>query len=198
MYRRSDRRPAYKGKPRYAHVADNEEEEVPVEGGHSEEDEDEDLEQEAMLAAPGYSEEDDDEDHEIDEDEDLSTYGVDELKEAYAAGWRAKNKTAERRKGRGYKSIDRPQDHRAPDDRKRNSTCASCGQKGPWRGDAACPNVKSGKDKSHAPKVKKENLTHFTAVDRSKPPAEPRGHRRRRGSAPQSFLVLHKTTAMRR
>ena len=102
---------------------------------------------------------DEDEDGEIyddvhydDEEEEFAD--VEDLKDAYAAGWKAKQKAADTRKSRGYhqpkrsgsskgrgKGKDRPLD-----DRKKKSKCASCKQFGHWHGDPECPNVRNGKD----------------------------------------------------
>ena len=88
------------------------------------------------------------------------------LQEAFSAGWSVKSKTAQQRKGRGYKGDGkpkgkgkgkgkRPPDTRTPDARKKNSTCASCGQRGHWKGD----DVRSGKDAVHQ---KRDNEAHFS------------------------------------
>ena len=60
----------------------------------------EDLEQEA-LHANEEAREDEFEDVEV-ETENSEWDNVSELKDAYAAGWRAKQKSAEQRKARGY------------------------------------------------------------------------------------------------
>ena len=105
-------------------------------------------------------------------------YSVDELREAYAAGWSAKAQSAEHRKGRGYRvpskgkgkgkgGKSRPPDTRTVDDRKRNSTCASCGQKGHWRGDPECPKVRSGEVPERTPGA--DHGTLFAAKEAAKP-----------------------------
>ena len=73
-----------------------------------------------------------------------------ELKEVFAAGWKAKQKTSEVRKSRGWRPAAKSggQDQ-STDARKRVTTCSSCGLVGHWKGDAECPNVKSGQDPPH-------------------------------------------------
>ena len=73
------------------------------------------------------------------------------MKEAYAAGWEAKQQSADTRKARGYfrpkgKGKGKSKDSRKAEDRKKNSQCAGCKQYGHWHGDPSCPNVTSGKD----------------------------------------------------
>eukprot|EP00435_Cladocopium_sp_Y103_P070035 s255_g34.t1 len=87
-----------------------------------------------------------------------------ELKEAFAAGWKAKQKTAEAKKSRGWKpaggaGAKNPRKEKNWEQMKKSSTCSSCGMKGHWKGDPECINVKSGKDPPHA---KKANTVHFT------------------------------------
>ena len=127
---------------------------------------DEDFEQEALMAEEDMPEEEGWSYEEFD-DEEVDEIDQQALQEAFAAGWKAKNKTAAAKQARGYKGDGKPSkgkgkgkrpDSRNPEDRKRNSTCASCGQRGHWRGDSVCPNVRSGKDPPH----RKENSTHFT------------------------------------
>ena len=94
----------------------------------------------------------------------LSVEDVDEeeLKEVFAAGWKAKQKTAEVRKSRGWKKPDQrgaKGGSQSTDARKKVTTCASCGKVGHWKGDAECPNVQSGQDPPHQKKV---NEVHFT------------------------------------
>eukprot|EP00435_Cladocopium_sp_Y103_P060625 s471_g22.t1 len=107
-----------------------------------------------------------------DDEEEIEAVNQEALQEAFAAGWRAKNRTAQTRQSRGYRDGGKPSkgkgkgkrpDSRTPDDRKKNSTCASCGQRGHWRGDAICPNVKSGKDAPH----RKESSTHYATASGS-------------------------------
>ena len=92
------------------------------------------------------------------DDEEYPQASMNDLSEAYAAGWTAKAQSAGLRKGRGYskgggKSSSskgggkkRPLDKRTVEDRKKYSTCSSCGQMGHWRGDAVCPKVQRGED----------------------------------------------------
>ena len=102
-----------------------------------------------------------------------------EVREAFAAGWKAKAKTAGTRKARGWSQ---PSGGRGPGngssrtpssgaakslaEKKRNTTCSSCGQKGHWRGDAQCPNVMAGRDPLHrkpeGQMPKEVNFTNFT------------------------------------
>ena len=119
-------------------MAEAGEDEFPEEGDSAEEPEDdedldnEDLEPEAYPAdAQGNDWDYDDEEDKGEEDE----MTVNELKDAYAAGWRAKSQSAEMRKGRGYKGQskgknckERPPDMRKVEDRKKSSKCAACGK----------------------------------------------------------------------
>eukprot|EP00435_Cladocopium_sp_Y103_P016026 s641_g4.t1 len=106
---------------------------------------------------------DQDEPYDYEEDEededDEETAGIEDLKDAYAAGWKAKQKTTDVRKARGYHQTGkgkgkerRSSSQKTPEQRKRTSKCSSCGQIGHWHGDAVCPNVKSGKDPPRQPK----------------------------------------------
>eukprot|EP00971_Amphidinium_carterae_P339682 6477628-Amphidinium_carterae.1 len=74
------------------------------------------------------------------EEEDESTYEEEELLEVYYQGQKAKHKLS-KMKGRGRG------DTRSIEEKKKGSKCGSCGQLGHWRGDASCPNVRSGKEK---------------------------------------------------
>ena len=137
-------------------------------GGHPEEDDDEeededdvdneDLEQEALTMGHEEPEEEYYEDGEWWDEEEEGEYGqMEELKEAYAAGWSAKHRSASVRKARGYsdggkskgkgKGKQRPDDRRNPEDRKKKSRCAACGQIGHWHSDPQCP---KNKEKSAA------------------------------------------------
>ena len=122
----------------------------------------EDLEQEALAAGGGGGSNDEGEEFEDvpveDEWDDEEWNTVENLKDAYAAGWRPKQQSAEQRKGRGYRGQSkgkgkgsRPKETRQVDDRKKNSRCSSCKQKGHWHGDPECPNVQSGKDAPREP-----------------------------------------------
>ena len=145
--KRSDRSKPYRPTRHTANVAGNEEsQEEDFDDDDEEDDPDnEDLEMEALNADEGsYYEEDsgwaeDDRDRGWDEEYyENSEWGeMDDLREAYAAGWKAKSKSAEQRLGRGYrggksgskgsgkgkKGKARPADNRTPDERKRNSRC---------------------------------------------------------------------------
>ena len=116
------------------------------------------------------------EEAEEDEEDSMET---DELKEIFAAGWKAKQKTAEARKNRGWKVTNAEKGQggtggRAVDLKKKNSTCSSCGKMGHWKGDACCPNVLSGRDQPHVPAAKKVaqtvHFTFMTGADESPPP----------------------------
>ncbi|CAE7228738.1 RE1, partial [Symbiodinium sp. CCMP2456] len=82
--------------------------------------------------------------------------GEDDIKEAFAAGWRAKQKTNNQKKGRGWSAPTTRTPSSSPSkglaEKKRNSQCASCGKKGHWRGDPECENVRNGKDQLHTKK----------------------------------------------
>ena len=91
-----------------------------------------------------------------------------ELREAYTAGWKAKARMNDKKKSRGW-SAGSSQSTLPPSvaQKKQASHCASCGQKGHWRGDPQCPNVLSGKDKPHVKKTGStgpppSNTVHFT------------------------------------
>lgn len=125
----------------------------------------EDLEQEVFNLSQGQGQDDQwDEEDEYEQEGGYEEYGdweegdeddfgsVSELRDAYAAGWKAKQKAAEKKKqrghgppgsakGRGKKGggKQRPPDNRSTEDRKRNSRCAACGQIGHWRSDPICP-----------------------------------------------------------
>lgn len=151
--KRSDRK-HHRPTRHHTHVADQEDDEPnepsEEEEGLSELDR-EDFEQEALAEGGDYGDDDYEEDIPEEDYEDEEWETVENLKDAYAAGWRAKSQAAEQRKGRGYKKgkgkgSKGPKKERAPDDRKKNSRCSSCKQMGHWHGDAVCPNVISGKD----------------------------------------------------
>ena len=150
-----------------AHVADIEEE-----GGDGEDEDDlleEDLEQdpEAYEAFVQQQGEEPDGDAEVSGEEELDQLTAEELKEAYAAGWRAKDQINARKKERNFARGGAPgggAKRSGPDPRKASTTCSSCGQKGHWRGDPQCPHVVSGQDKPFQPKPKEgapRQKTHF-------------------------------------
>ena len=132
-----------------------------------ENDEEEDLEQDpdayeayaAMVEEEGEQLEDEDQEA-TDDDDGVSP---EELKEAWAAGWRAKDKIAEKRKGRSFRSDAGKPVRRGDDPRKKSTTCSSCGALGHWRGDPECPKVKSGEDKLFQPKPKLKHGVHFVS-----------------------------------
>ena len=166
-YKRSDRRKPPKP-TRYAHVADNDDEaeEDPYDEDEDEDFEAEDPEMEALVAEGEMPEEEE----WPDEDEDFETMDEQAIAEAFTAGWRAKQRTADVRKGRGYKPKGKGagkgggKDNRTPEDRKKNSTCASCGERGHWRGDPVCKNVQSGRDPVH----KKESGSYYARSSKSR------------------------------
>jgi hypothetical protein len=185
-YKRGDRRKPPKP-TRYAHVADNDDEveEDPFDEDDDEDFENEDPEMEALVAEGEMPEEEE----WSEEDEDLETMDEQALTEAFTAGWRAKQRTADARKSRGFKPKGKGAgkgggDRRTPEDRKRNSTCASCGEKGHWRGDPVCRNVQSGKDPVH----KKESGSYYARSSKSREVKEetPAEEMRRRKAAPWS------------
>ena len=128
-------------------------------------DDEEDLEQEALEDQPGGHVPEDypagEGDEEFDEDDgDGMDVGEAEVYEAFSAGWKAKAKVNARKLGRGYRrpgatpsaSTSASGSTRSLTEKKKASHCASCGQRGHWRGDPECPHVKSGQDQPHQPK----------------------------------------------
>ena len=74
------------------------------------------------------------------------------ITEAFTAGWKAKAKTAAARKARGWSAGKGPgtsSTSKSLAEKKKISTCSSCGQKGHWKGDSQCPNVIAGRDPPH-------------------------------------------------
>ena len=150
-----------KRKLNHTHVADQQEQEASPEIEEAEmEDEPSPEVQERFGEAEDDEQEDDDElsEGELEEDE---------LREVFTAGWRAKQRTAEIRKNRGWKSGGgkssgkgggKQGSGQSTDERKKLSRCSSCDQVGHWKGDPECPNVQSGKDPLH----KKVNYVNFT------------------------------------
>ena len=114
----------------------------------------------------------DEEEEEVEAEDEMEVYEADEIKEIFAAGWRAKQKTAESRKSRGWKSTPKPNEakKKSVDMRKQATSCSSCGMVGHWRGDRECPNVKSGKDQPHVKPARPMQTTHFTFVAEVTPP----------------------------
>ncbi|CAE7449079.1 TY1B-PR1 [Symbiodinium sp. CCMP2592] len=120
---------------------------------------DEDLEQEEIDPEPlEYEEADQNEPDDGDGDQDSGEEAVDVF-EAFQAGWQAKSKAGGKKKARGFRTAPSGGDRGgaggagkvALAQKKKSSTCASCGAKGHWRGDAECPNVQSGRDAPHRP-----------------------------------------------
>ena len=158
--------------------AEPENEEDPDEDFQEEEaDEDldnEDLEQEAYPAdVRDYVDHGDDEPDWGGTEEEDEEWEMSDLREAYAAGWKARQQSAEMRKGRGYKGQgkgkkggkqkSRPEDNRRVEDRKKASKCAICHKYGHWKGDPQCPKVKSGEYPERKPQAaKQEQETLFT------------------------------------
>ena len=144
-------------------------------------DDEEDLEQEALGDQPGDRVHEDhtagDADEDLDEDEGEvmdEDVGEAEVYEAFSAGWKAKAKVNARKLGRGYRrpttisstATSASGSARSLTEKKKASHCASCGQRGHWRGDPECPHVKSGQDQPHQPRrvagVHEVNFTNFT------------------------------------
>lgn len=122
-----------------------------------EQEEDEEAEDQEMEEQPGEepgAEEGEDEDNETSEGE----MEEGDLKEAFAAGWKAKQKVAEHKKNRGWKPMEKKGEKPPIDARKKATTCSSCGKQGHWRGDAECANVISGRDAPH----KRATAAHYT------------------------------------
>ena len=180
-YKKSDRsRPSKPSKYQSAHVADQDEpneSEEDDEHGHTDE-EDLEQEQEAYQASQGSWEAEGYEEWQ-EQEEEFESAGS--LAEAYAAGWRAKSKSAEQRKARGYKSKGdkgggkgkgkrRPAESRSVDDRKKTSKCSSCGQRGHWHGDASCPNVLNGTDPP-----REQSQANYNATEERESPASGSG-----------------------
>ena len=110
-FKRTDRRGPYKP-TRHTHWADAEDDwEYDDEEDSFGDPDNEDLEHEALMAEEDMPEEEayeDDEGYYDDDDEDLDTVDRGALQEAFSAGWSAKSKTAQQRKGRGYKGDGKP------------------------------------------------------------------------------------------
>ena len=117
----------------------------------------EDLEQEELSFEPGDQETEELGEDLDDEPDQESTEEAADVFEAFQAGWKAKSKAGGKRKARGFRSVSAPSGAAGSPSRaalvqkKKSSTCASCGAKGHWRGDMECPNVQSGKDAPHRP-----------------------------------------------
>ena len=139
-------------------------------------DEDEDLELEEVgddLPEEGDHEAEDQDASEIAEEpgEDdiaMEEATTEEVVEAFAAGWKAKAKTADGRKAPSALGPRSPSatSARSLAEKKKGSTCSSCGLRGHWRGDPQCANVLSGKDPPHrkpeSTSTREVNFTNFT------------------------------------
>ena len=97
-----------------------------------------------------------DDEEAAEDDEDNRTSGEmeeGELKEAFAAGWKAKQKVADFKKQRGWKATDKKGEKGASsttiDARKKATTCSSCGRQGHWRGDPEFLSMSSMDETSH-------------------------------------------------
>ena len=151
------------------HVADREE------GAEShEEEDDEDLEHDPQAYETYMQDREEDADEILEEDaeedecsEDEASVTQEELKEAWAAGWRAKDQIAEKKRHRSFKPRASTEKSRAgggADPRKQTTTCSSCGGRGHWKGDPECPKVKSGEDKPFQPKSKPKNHVNYVST----------------------------------
>ena len=151
------------------HVADREE----GAESHDEED-DEDLEHDPQAYETYMQDREEDADEILEEDaeedecsEDEASVTQEELKEAWAAGWRAKDQIAEKKRHRSFKPRASTEKSRAgggADPRKQTTTCSSCGGRGHWTGDPECPKVKSGEDKPFQPKSKPKNHVNYVST----------------------------------
>ena len=142
--------------------------------------EDEDLEQEFPNAIEEEEEADEldvveeEEQNEGEETEEEGLTSLTDMREAFAAGWKAKAKVAGQKKARGWSrtgSSTSSSTASSLQNKKRISACASCGERGHWRGDPVCKSVKNGKDALHVPKrghasheEPSVNYTNFTFV----------------------------------
>ena len=115
--------------------------------------------------------EDECEEDEESEAEDSITH--EELKEAWAAGWRAKDQIAEKKRFRNFKKTGQRSSQQPTgvgnDPRKQSTTCSSCGNRGHWKGDPECPKVKAGVDKPFQPKQKVKNHVNYVGTPSSLP-----------------------------
>ena len=131
------------------------------EGEEEEGSADEDLEEESGAYEAYLETHQEEGDLEAQREDDIEDYeeemelADEELKEAYAAGWKAKAKMNEKKKSRGFSGGgNKPRaTSQKPggsiEDMKRGSTCSSCGEKGHWKGDPQCSKVKAGIDPPH-------------------------------------------------
>ena len=173
------RAPAGKGyqKRNSVHLAeeadDGDEEDLELEGHPAPGGEDDEEGDEDELPEDDPAGEDDDVEHPPSGDD----VTAEEVCEAFAAGWKAKAKTAGNRKARGWtasrtapSSTSKPSSSssaRSLADKKKATTCSSCGLRGHWRGDPQCANVIAGRDPPHRrPEntTREVNFTNFTFV----------------------------------
>lgn len=137
------------------------------------EDEEEDLEKDpeadgAYVQDHVAEEEELEQEDDDDEQSDNEQITAEELREVWAAGWKAKDQVAEKRKARNFRLVhgERRREQK-PDARKQSITCSGCGQRGHWRGDPTCPGVKSGEDQPCQPKSKPKSVSALS-LSRSK------------------------------
>ena len=155
-------------RPKGVHAVDDPEDaddvEFPV--GDADSDAGSDIDQEE-----GEHDEEDNDGNEDDDPDDVQELTEQEAKEAFLAGWRAKKKTSDQRKQRGF--LGAPRSDRAEpsqfspgrvDARKTNSRCADCKGLGHWRGDPECPLVKSGQVPKFEKPVKKAHYVRWLGV----------------------------------
>ena len=155
-------------RPKGVHAVDDPEDaddvEFPVGGANS--DAGSDLDQE-----DGEHDEEDNDGNDDDDPEDTQEFTEQEAKEAFLAGWRAKKKTSDQRKQRGFLGVPRS-DRAEPsqsspgraDARKTNSRCANCKGLGHWRGDPECPLVQSGQVPKFEKPVKKAHYVRWLGM----------------------------------
>ena len=103
--------------------------------------------------------------------EDTQEFTEQEAGEAFLAGWRAKKKTSDQRKQRGFLGAprsDRVESSQSSpgraDARKTNSRCADCKGLGHWRGDPECPLVQSGQVPKFEKPVKKAHYVRWLGM----------------------------------
>ena len=106
-----------------------------------------------------------------DDPEDVQELTEQEAKEAFLAGWRAKKKTSDQRKQRGFLGVPRSDrtelSQSCPgklDVRKTNSRCADCKGLGHWRGDPECPLVQAGQVPKFEKPVKKAHYVRWLGM----------------------------------
>ena len=144
-------------------------------GGTKEDEQEEDLEEDEEALGVYLEQQEQEEGRQdleaIEEEEEPDfeeeSLGEEKLKEAWAAGWKAKSQQNKKKRYRGWKGSGTGQGSSAsnasamPDRRKANLTCLSCGEVGHWKGDPQCKHVQSGRDKPHK---KRENGIHVSST----------------------------------